>query len=97
MWLRIYTAYSKKLKEREDEFTRKVNLYESNNPSLGKDSDVLHLNVGGSHITVLRRTLTQFKDSVLAAQFSVANIRLKLRVPIPLIQSFQMSMLIFVR
>lgn len=66
----LLQSKEKKLKEREDEFTRKVNLYESNNPSLGKDNDVLHLNVGGSHFTVLRRTLTQFEDSVLAAQFS---------------------------
>ncbi len=66
----LLQSKEKELKEREDEFTRKVNLYESKNPSLGKDNDVLQLNVGGTHIAVLRRTLTQFEDSVLAAQFS---------------------------
>ena len=38
---------------------------------MGKDTDILELNVGGRlNIAVSRRTLTQFEDSVLAAQFS---------------------------
>jgi hypothetical protein len=33
-------------------------------------SDVLHLNVGGDHMTVLRRTLTSVEGSMLASRFS---------------------------
>lgn len=36
----------------------------------GSDYDVLHLNVGGNRIDVLRGTLTSVKDSVLESQFS---------------------------
>lgn len=35
-----------------------------------KPSDVLHLNVGGRHIGVLRRTLTSVEGSMLASRFS---------------------------
>lgn len=34
------------------------------------DSDVLHLNVGGDHLSVLRRTLTSVEGSMLASRFS---------------------------
>jgi hypothetical protein len=39
-------------------------------PTLGKPSDVLRLNVGGTRIDVLRRTLTAVEGSMLAAKFS---------------------------
>ena len=34
------------------------------------DSDVLELNIGGTVVTVFRKTLTQFNESMLAAKFS---------------------------
>lgn len=34
------------------------------------DSDVLHLNIGGDRLTVLRRTLTSVEGSMLASRFS---------------------------
>jgi len=40
-------------------------------PTIPRWGDVIQLNVGGStNIAVLRRTLTQFEDSMLAAKFS---------------------------
>lgn len=46
-------------------------MFESENPSAGGDDDVIQLNVGGHRdIAVLRRTLTQFEDSMLAVKFS---------------------------
>ena len=46
-------------------------LLENEYPHVGKDSDVLHLNVCGSiTISVLRRTLTHFEHSMLASRFS---------------------------
>jgi len=59
------------LKEKEAEFNRRVKLYESKHPSIGTDTDILQLNVGGStSISVRRSTLTQFPDTLLAATFS---------------------------
>lgn len=59
------------LKEREAEFNRRVKSFEAAHPSIGSDTDVIQLNVGGrTNIAVLRNTLTQFEDSMLAAKFS---------------------------
>ena len=67
----LLQSKEKDLKEREADFTRRVNLFESQNPTLGGDSDIIQLNVGGqTNIAVHRRTLTQFQDSMLAAKFS---------------------------
>ena len=67
----LLQSKEKELAEREADFDRRVNLYEADHPSMGDDNDWLHLNVGGNcSIAVMRRTLTQFEDSVLAAQFS---------------------------
>lgn len=61
----------KELKEREADFARRVKIFESTNPSMGSDNDVIQLNVGGrTHIAVLRSLLTQFEGSMLAAKFS---------------------------
>lgn len=50
---------------------KRIKLFEETYPQAGKDSDVLHLNVGGStNVAVLRRTLTHFENSMLAARFS---------------------------
>ena len=37
----------KELNEREADFDRRVKLYESTNPTMGSDTDILQLNVGG--------------------------------------------------
>ena len=59
------------LDKREIEFERRVKTFESSLPSIGGDNDVIQLNVGGqTNIAVLRNTLTQFPDSMLAAKFS---------------------------
>lgn len=61
----------KELKEREAVFDRRVKTFETTHPSIGGDNDVIQLNVGGrTNIAVLRSTLTQFEDSMLAAKFS---------------------------
>lgn len=61
----------KELKEREADFDRRVKTFESTHPSIGGDNDVIQLNVGGrTDIAVIRNTLTQFEDSMLAAKFS---------------------------
>ena len=61
----------KELKEREADFDRRVKLYESTNPTMGSDTDILQLNVGGrTNIAILRNLLTQFEGSMLAAKFS---------------------------
>jgi hypothetical protein len=61
----------KELKEREADFDRRVKTFESTHPSIGGDNDVIQLNVGGrTNTAVLRSTLTQFEDSMLAAKFS---------------------------
>eukprot|EP00584_Thalassiosira_punctigera_P002878 CAMPEP_0172533122 /NCGR_PEP_ID=MMETSP1067-20121228/5930_1 /TAXON_ID=265564 ORGANISM="Thalassiosira punctigera, Strain Tpunct2005C2" /NCGR_SAMPLE_ID=MMETSP1067 /ASSEMBLY_ACC=CAM_ASM_000444 /LENGTH=365 /DNA_ID=CAMNT_0013317713 /DNA_START=49 /DNA_END=1146 /DNA_ORIENTATION=- len=68
---RLLQAKEEELKVRESDFERRVNLFETENPSMGNDTDVIQLNVGGSaNVAVLRRTLTLFEDSVLAAKFS---------------------------
>ena len=67
----VLQSKEKELKEREADFERRVNLYESDHPSMGNDTDVLQLNVGGrTNIAVHRRTLTFFEGSMLAAKFS---------------------------
>lgn len=58
------------LEKREKELQRLKASLEEEYPSLGKPGDVLRLNIGGSCISVLRRTLTQVDGSMLAAKFS---------------------------
>ena len=60
---------AEQLDERERELKKMKKALEEN-PSLGKPSDVLRLNVGGTRIEVLRRTLTSVEGSMLAAKFS---------------------------
>jgi hypothetical protein len=58
------------LDQREEKFSKRVRLFEESHPKAGKESDVLHLNVGGTTtIAVSRRILTQFEDSMLASKF----------------------------
>ena len=67
----LLIAKEKELKEKEEDFDKRVKLYESKHPSTGTDTDILQLNVGGStSISVRRSTLTQFPDTLLAATFS---------------------------
>ncbi|KAL7537239.1 hypothetical protein ACHAWF_005703 [Thalassiosira exigua] len=66
----ILQSREKDLKKREADFSRRVQLFEKENPSMGSDTDVIQLNVGGTtNIAVLRRTLTQFEGSMLATKF----------------------------
>ena len=59
------------LLEREEAFEKRLRLFDQSNPTAGRPSDVLQLNVGGrTNIAVLRSTLTQFEGSMLASKFS---------------------------
>lgn len=61
------------LDEREaeiDKATAALALNQSQVFGNKSSSDVLHLNVGGDHMTVLRRTLTSVEGSMLASRFS---------------------------
>ena len=61
----------KELKLREEEFERRLTRFDAEHPNAGRDTDVLELNVGGGcQVSVLRRTLTQFDESMLACRFS---------------------------
>ena len=67
----LFESREKGLNEREAALEKRLRLFEEQYPQAGKDSDVLHLNVGGSsNVAVLRRTLTHFENSALAARFS---------------------------
>mmetsp|Transcript_28757 Transcript_28757/g.77868 ORF Transcript_28757/g.77868 Transcript_28757/m.77868 type:complete len:325 (+) Transcript_28757:679-1653(+) len=52
-------------KDREELDAERLSVYGMTNPS-----DVLHLNIGGTVTTVLRRTLTSIPGSMLASRFS---------------------------
>jgi len=54
----LLIAKEKELKEKEAEFERRVKLYESKHPSIGTDTDILQLNVGGSTSISVRRKYT---------------------------------------
>ena len=58
------------LLKREKELKRLQASLEAEHSNMGEPSDVLQLNVGGSCISVLRRTLTQVEGSMLASRFS---------------------------
>lgn len=63
----------KALEEREQELERKIAAFdkESGHMSIQQaHGDVLHLNVGGTLTTVLRRTLISVEGSMLASRFS---------------------------
>lgn len=62
----------KLLEVREEELRKSVERLEKEKNSLGcgKASDVIQLNVGGTLMATLRKTLTYIEDSMLAAQFS---------------------------
>lgn len=62
----------KLLDQREEELKKAFARLESEKKSLGcgDANDVIQLNVGGTLVTTLRRTLTYVEDSMLAARFS---------------------------
>lgn len=63
-------ARMEQLDEREKELEEMKRVIEQENPCMGEPSDVLRLNVGGTRIDVLRRTLMSVEGSMLAAKFS---------------------------
>jgi hypothetical protein len=58
------------LDKREKELEKAEARLKEKYPSYEKESDVMHLNVGGTPICVLRRTLNQVEGSLLAYMFS---------------------------
>ena len=58
------------LEAREKELGLAKKALEQEHPTLGTPSDVLRLNVGGTRMDVLRRTLTSIEGSMLASKFS---------------------------
>ncbi|GAX29441.1 hypothetical protein FisN_16Hu118 [Fistulifera solaris] len=69
---KLLTKRRKLLDEREEELNNAFDRLEKEKRTLGcgKDSDVIHLNVGGTLMATLRSTLTYVEDSMLAARFS---------------------------
>ena len=64
-------------KEREDGLTKREKALErlkasidEEYPNIGQPDDVMYLDIGGTPINVLRRTLTQIEGSMLASRFS---------------------------
>jgi hypothetical protein len=69
----MLTKRQKRLEERENELEKAVAAFKKETSVLcgdAKPSDVLHLNVGGTTMAVLRRTLTSVPGSMLASRFS---------------------------
>jgi hypothetical protein len=60
----------KDLEIREEELKKLKTRLEEEYPNHGQADDVLDLNIGGTPMSVLRRTLTQIDGSTLAAKFS---------------------------
>jgi len=58
------------LDQRERELEKLKKSLDEKHPNLGEPNDVIPLNVGGTCISVLRRTLTQIEGSMLASKFS---------------------------
>jgi hypothetical protein len=58
------------LERREEELRKKEASLKAEYPNHGSSEDVLPLNIGGTCIYVLRRTITQIEDSMLANMFS---------------------------
>ncbi|GAX27894.1 hypothetical protein FisN_21Hh244 [Fistulifera solaris] len=69
---KILAKRLKLLEQREEELQKSFDRLEKEKKSLGcgNASDVIHLNVGGTLVATLRRTLTYVEDSMLAARFS---------------------------
>jgi hypothetical protein len=58
------------LERREEELKKLKTRLEEEYPNHGEADDVLDLSIGGTPVTVLRRTLTQIDGSMLASKFS---------------------------
>jgi len=58
------------LDKRQKELEKMKVMLEEEHPNLGKAEDVLSLNVGGTYVSVLRRTLTQIEGSMMASKFN---------------------------
>ncbi|GAX29438.1 hypothetical protein FisN_16Hu121 [Fistulifera solaris] len=68
----LLTKRRKILDEREEELKKAFEKLEREKQSIGcgNDSDVIHLNVGGTLMATARSTLTYVESSMLAARFS---------------------------
>jgi hypothetical protein len=60
----------KELERREQELREQKARLEEEYPNHGQSDDVLDLSIGGTPVSVLRRTLTQVDGSMLASKFS---------------------------
>ena len=47
-----------------------IDIDDDDDDAVASPNDVLHLNIGGTKATTLRKTLTSIQDSVLAIKFS---------------------------
>jgi hypothetical protein len=69
----VLSETEKELEAREEKLRKAEESFEVDRNAVYGDtspSDVLHLNIGGTKTTVLRRTLTSIADSMLARKFS---------------------------
>ena len=67
---KLLAERERELEDREKEIKRLKKSLEKDHPNLGTPNDILRLNIGGTRIDVLRRTLTQIEDSMLESRFS---------------------------
>jgi hypothetical protein len=66
----LFKEREENLDKREKDLERLKKNLEEEYPNAGEPGDVLHLDVGGTQVTVLRRTLTQVEGSLLASMYS---------------------------
>lgn len=66
----LFKERERMLEKREKDLALLKKTLEEEHPNSGEPDDVLLLDVGGTPISVLRRTLTQVEGSMLASKFS---------------------------
>ncbi|CAB9508088.1 SH3KBP1-binding protein 1 [Seminavis robusta] len=66
----LFKEREERLDKREKDLQRLKATLEEEYPNAGEPDDVLELDVGGTHLSVSRRTLTQVDLTMLAAMFS---------------------------
>ena len=66
----LFKEREEKLQQQERELKRLRYTLDKDYPDRGKPDDVLHLDIGGTPVNVLRRTLLQVEGSMLASKFS---------------------------
>ena len=66
----LFKEREEMLEKREQELKRLQATLDKDYPDRGKLEDILYLDIGGTPVNVLRRTLLQVEGSMLASKFS---------------------------